>query len=273
MRQPRRNWKAIDGPGQGIVGEVSFNVEYRHTLVHLSEVVVLSCPELPLILGIEWIDGAKASVRTYDHVGVVVLDEFSPAAEGHSLERPIPAALDSSSFQHNGLSIEYLPSVVDQPEVRSIPEADHFHHSPHNCSSIERLPSVVGQPEARSIPEAVHSHHSPRNLSSIKYLPSEGDRSMTRSTQEVEGDQTHFSVSFPTGSLPAATDQISSGSITAAAGLVGRKSARQGKTTCIKSGDVLFDLPLPREPVSFILFRAQYLGDEVLVYPSISFLF
>ena len=42
MRQPRRNWKAIDGPGQGIVGEVSFNVEYRHTLVHLSEVVVFS---------------------------------------------------------------------------------------------------------------------------------------------------------------------------------------------------------------------------------------
>ena len=26
MRPPRRNWKAIDGPGRGIVGEVSFNV-------------------------------------------------------------------------------------------------------------------------------------------------------------------------------------------------------------------------------------------------------
>lgn len=40
IRHPRRNWKAIDGPARGVVGEVSFNVEYLHTFVHLSEVVV-----------------------------------------------------------------------------------------------------------------------------------------------------------------------------------------------------------------------------------------
>jgi len=137
MRPPRRNWKAIDGPGRGIVGEVSLNVEYLHTFVHLSEVVVFSCPELPLVLGIEWIDGAKASVRTYDHVGFIVLDEFTPAAEGHPSGRPMSAAVDSSSFQHDGSSIECLPSVVDQPKDRLVPEADHSPHSSRHSSSIE----------------------------------------------------------------------------------------------------------------------------------------
>jgi len=110
---------------------------------------------------------------------------------------------------------------------------------------------VVDRPKARFIPEADHSHHSPPNFSLNKCFPSVENRTITRSIQEMEAGQTHFSASFPTRSLPAVTDQIPSGSITAAAGLVGREGVRQGKGACIKSVCIVFDNPLPRDPPKF----------------------
>ena len=71
----QRVWRVANGSGGGIVGQVSISVLYEHTQVQMDEVVVFRNMPCPLILGIEWMDAAKAWVGVVDHVGTILFGE------------------------------------------------------------------------------------------------------------------------------------------------------------------------------------------------------
>ena len=73
IRPVRRKWRSVDGPGRGILGEVGLTVRYEDTHVRLSEVIVFENQQIPLILGIEWIEAANVSVAVENHQGMVTL--------------------------------------------------------------------------------------------------------------------------------------------------------------------------------------------------------
>ena len=92
----KRRWRAADGPGRGILGQMELVVGYGGSQVRLPEVIVFDNLQVPLILGIEWVGAAKASVSVVNQVGVVTLldsidDESFPRGkvEGAELEQEL----------------------------------------------------------------------------------------------------------------------------------------------------------------------------------------
>ena len=69
----KKRWRTVDGDGRGIIGQMELTVEYGGSQIRLPEVIVFEKLQVPLILGIEWIGAANASIRVENQVGVVTL--------------------------------------------------------------------------------------------------------------------------------------------------------------------------------------------------------
>ena len=145
----QRVWRVANGSGGGIVGQVSISVLYEHTQVQMDEVVVFFNMPCALILGIEWMDAAKAWVGVVDHVGTILFGE------------------DVHPFL-SSLSSTLSPLLLSLPTEEQTPERMAFEPLPREMSSAipsEQTPERMAfEPLPCELSSAFSSEQTPERM-------------------------------------------------------------------------------------------------------------